>query len=153
MTLALAAISAALLAAIAATRRMSVQCSIQAIKCRISAGTPTYRSWDSFLVVSHLGISDPCSLRSYFRRKVLYPVVSRGRTHNGVSGFCTWPRPEMPVFGPVHLGICSLGAIDRVEWVEVETGVRMENTVLMTSHILVRGVPSIPPIQVGGWCL
>ena len=52
-------------------------------------------------------------------------MVNRGRTHTGVSGFCTWPRPEKPVFGLVHLGICSLGASDRVERVEVETGIRI----------------------------
>ena len=64
-------------------------------------------------------------------------MVSRGRTHTGVSGFCTWPQPRKPVLGLVHLGICSLGASGRVEWVEVETGIRMRNSVLMTSHILV----------------
>ena len=80
-------------------------------------------------------------------------MVNRGRTHTGVSGFCTWPRPEKPVFGLVHLGICSLGASDRVERVEVETGIRIRNTVLMTSHILVRGIPSVPSIQIKDWCL
>lgn len=57
----------------------------------------------------------------------------------------TW---DIRVFGLVHLGICSLGASDRVEWVEVETGIRMRNSALMTSHILVRGVPSVPSIHV-----
>lgn len=67
-------------------------------------------------------------------------MVSRDRIRTGVSGFCTWPRLGKPVFGLVHLGICSLGASDRDERDEVETGIRMRNSVLMTSHILVRGI-------------
>ena len=77
-------------------------------------------------------------------------MVSRGRTHTGVSVFCTWPQPEKAVLGLVHLGICSLGASHRVEWVEVETGIRMRDSLLMTSHILVRGEHSVPSIQVKG---
>ena len=38
---------------------------------------------------------------------------------------------EISVLGLVHLGICSLGANDKVEWVEVETGNRMENSALI----------------------
>ena len=75
-TLALAAISAAVLAAIAATKRMSVQRSEF-----ISVVAPTHHSWDSSLDVSHREISALCSRRGFFQRKELYPLVSRDRIH------------------------------------------------------------------------
>lgn len=139
---ALAAISAALLAAITATKRMSVQRS-----GFMSAVATTHRIWGNVLVVSHRGIFGLGSRRSFSQRKELCPVVSRGRIHIGASGVCTWPRPGKPVFGLVHHELCSLGASDRVEWVEVETGIRMRTSVLMTSQIFVRSMPSIPSIR------
>ena len=39
------------------------------------------------------------------------------------------------MYGLVHLGVCSLGASDRVEWVEVGTDIRMGKSVFMTSNI------------------
>ena len=100
-----------------------------------SDGAPTHRIWDNSRVASDHGSSGLCSRRSFSPRTELCPVVSRGRTHTGVSEFCTWPRPGKPVFGLVHLGVCSLGASDRVEWVEVETDIRMGKSVFMTSNM------------------
>ena len=147
-TLALAAISAAVLAAIAATKGMSIQRSEF-----ISIVAPTHHSWDNSLDVSHREISDLCSRRGFSQRKELYPLVSRDRIHIGASGFCTWPQHGKTVFGLVHLELCSLGASDRVEWVEVKTGIRITKSVPMTSQILVREIPTFSSIQVRDQCV
>ena len=80
-------------------------------------------------------------------------MANDGRTHIEVLEFCTWPRPGKPVSGLIHLGIRSLGANDMIEWVEVETGICIRDSVPMTSHILVRRIPSVSSIQIKECCI
>lgn len=85
-----------------------------ALYFKASSGLPTHRIWDKSLVASDHRILGLCSRRTFFRHKELCPVVNRGRTHNAVLEFCTWPQPGKAVIGLVHLGICSLGARNTV---------------------------------------
>ena len=146
-TLALAAIAAAVNVAATATRRMSVERS-KVSDSMTPAGAPTHRTWDNFLAAFDHRISGLCNRRSFFRRKELCPVVNCARTHTGVLGFCTWPRPYS---GSYILKYVLSEQVIGLNGLRLN-GYPHRNSVLMTSHILVRGIPSVSSIQIKFCC-